>query len=140
MLESDRVTIAPGGPASYRSLLGDIRDKVRAYVAKQFLLPRQEVMEIIRANLRAAAWLGVALVFVFLFLVAFVVLVIAVIAIWLPLWAAALIAMGTFLLLAVIIGFIGYRKLELRGPERSIRSFKETMSWVRATLLGRSES
>ena len=140
MLESDRVTTPSGGPASYRSLLGDIREKVRVYVAKQLLLPRQEITEIIRANLRAAMWLGVALIFFFLFLVAFVVLVIGLIAIWLPLWAAALIAMGIFLVLGAIIGIVGYRKLELRGPERSIRSFKETMTWVRATLLGRSES
>ena len=140
MLESDRVTTAAGGPASYRSLLGDIREKVRTYVAKQLLLPRQEIQEIIRANLRAAAWLGVAMVFVLLFLISFVVLVIAVIAVWLPLWAAALITMAIFLLLAAIVGITGYRKLELHGPERSIRSFKETVSWVRATLLGRSES
>jgi uncharacterized membrane protein YqjE len=140
MLESDRVNAASAGPASYRSLLGDLRDKIRTYVAKQILLPRQEVREIIRANLQAAMWLGGAVVFALLFLVAFVVLVVAVIAVWLPLWAAALVTMALFLVLTAIVGLVGYRKLELRGPERSVKSFRETVSWVRATLLGQTES
>lgn len=38
------------------------------------------------------------------------------------------------------VGYAGYAKLELRGPERSIRSVKETITWVKASLLGRSET
>jgi hypothetical protein len=35
---------------------------------------------------------------------------------------------------------MGYKRLELRGPTRTINSFKETMRWAKARLLGRSVS
>ena len=139
MLESDAMS-SSGGPASYRTLLESLRARVRTYVAKQLLLPRQEISELIAANLSAVKWMLVALMFFFLFLVALVFLVIAIIAIWLPLPLAALIAMGVFLLLGALLAFVGYKKLVLKGPERTIRSFKETIAWVRTGLLGRSGS
>jgi uncharacterized membrane protein YqjE len=139
MLESDAVAFSDG-PASYRTLLQSLRAHVRGYVAKQLLLPRQEIQELIAANLLAARWLALAAAFLFLVLVTFVFLVVAIIAIWLPLWAAALITLGAFLVLGALCGFIGYRKLVLKGPERTIRSFKETIAWVRTGLLGRSGS
>jgi uncharacterized membrane protein YqjE len=124
----------------YRTLLGRIRNNVRLYIRKQLELPRQEIAEIVRANLRAAIWFGVAFAFVLGTLIALTVLVIAVIAIWLPLWAAALVVLVLFIALAGLTGYIGYKKLDLRGPTRSINSFKETMRWAKARLLGRSAS
>ena len=124
----------------YRTLLGRVRDNVRLYVRKQLELPRQEIAEIVRANLRAAMWFGVALAFVLCTLVALTVTIIAVIAIWLPFPVAALIVLLLFLALAALTGFVGYKKLELRGPTRSINSIKETMRWAKARLLGRSAS
>jgi uncharacterized membrane protein YqjE len=124
----------------YRTLLGRIRNNVRLYVRKQLELPRQEIAEIVRANMRAAIWFGVAFAFVMGTLIALTVLVIAVIAIWLPLWAAALVVFVLFIALAGITGYIGYKKLDLRGPTRTINSLKETMRWAKARLLGRSAS
>ena len=124
----------------YRTLLGRIRNNVRLYIRKQLELPRQEIAEIVRANLRAAMWFGIAFAFVLGTLIALTVLVIAVIAIWLPLWAAALIVFVLFIALAGLTGYIGYKKLDLRGPTRSINSLKETMRWAKARLLGRSAS
>jgi uncharacterized membrane protein YqjE len=124
----------------YRTLLGRIRDNVRLYIRKQLELPRQEIAEIVRANLRAAMWFGIALAFVFCTLVALTVLVIAVVAIWLPFPVAALVVLLLFLALAGLTGWVGYKKLELRGPTRTINSLKETMRWAKARLLGRSAS
>ena len=124
----------------YRTLLGRIRNNVRLYIRKQLELPRQEIAEIVRANLRAAMWFGIAFAFVLGTLIALTVLVISVIAIWLPLWAAALIVFALFIALAALTGYIGYRKLDLRGPTRSINSLKETMRWAKSRLLGRSAS
>jgi uncharacterized membrane protein YqjE len=124
----------------YRTLLGRVRDNVRLYIRKQLELPRQEIAEIVQANLRAAIWFGVALAFVLCTLVALTVTIIAVIAIWLPLPVAALITLVLFLLLACLTGFVGYKKLELRGPTRTINSLKETMRWAKSRLLGRSAS
>ena len=124
----------------YRTLLGRIRDNVRLYIRKQIELPKQEIAEIIRANLRAAIWFGVAFAFVLGALVSLTVLVIALIALVLPWWASALIVFVLFLALAGLTGFTGYKKLDLRGPTRSINSFKETVRWAKARLLGRTAS
>ncbi|HEV8656270.1 MAG TPA: phage holin family protein [Candidatus Limnocylindria bacterium] len=124
----------------YRTVLGRIRENVRALIRKQLELPRQEIAEIVRANLRAAMWLGVAFAFVLCTLIALTVFAIALVALVLPLWAAALVVLVLFLALAALTGFIGYKKLELRGPTRTINSVKETMRWAKARLLGRSAS
>jgi uncharacterized membrane protein YqjE len=124
----------------YRTLLGRIRDNVRLYIRKQIDLPKQEIAEIIRANLRAVMWFGIALAFVFGVLVSLTVLVIALIALVLPLWASALIVFLLFIGLAGLSGWIGYKKLDLRGPTRTINSLKETVRWAKARLLGRSAS
>ena len=124
----------------YRTLIERIRGNVRAYIRKQLELPKQEIAEIVQANLAAVKWLGIALVIGLLFLVSFVILLVAIVAIWLPLPVAALIV--TLLLAggAGLSGWLGYKRLELRGPTRSIESLKETVSWAKARLLGRSES
>ena len=124
----------------YRTLLGRMRNNVRLYIRKQLELPRQEIAEIVRANMRAAMWFGIALACVLCTLGALTVTIIAVIAIWLPFPVAALIVLLLFLALAALTGFVGYKKLELRGPTRSINSIKETMRWAKARLLGRSAS
>jgi len=124
----------------YRTLLGRIRNNVRLYIRKQLELPRQEIAEIVQANLRAAIWFGVAFAFILGTLIALTVFVIALVALVLPLWAAALVVLLLFIALAALTGYIGYKKLELRGPTRTINSLKETMRWAKSRLLGRSAS
>ena len=124
----------------YRTLLGRVRGNVRTYIRKQLELPRQEIAEIVRANVRAVIWFGVALAFVLGALIALTVLVIALIALFLPWWASALIVLVLFLGLAALTGWTGYKKLDLRGPTRTINSVKETVRWAKARLLGRSAS
>jgi uncharacterized membrane protein YqjE len=124
----------------YRTLLGRIRDNVRLYIRKQLELPKQEIAEIVRTNVRALIWFGVALAFVFGALIALTVLIIALIALFLPWWASALIVLVLFVGLAALTGWTGYKKLDLRGPTRTINSVKETVRWAKARLLGRSAS
>ena len=124
----------------YQTLLGRIRDNIRLYIRKQIELPKQEIAEIIRANVRAVMWFGVAFAFVLGALISLTVFVIALIALVLPWWASALIVLALFLGLAALTGFIGYKKLDLRGPTRSINSLKETVRWAKARLLGRTAS
>ena len=124
----------------YRTLLGRIRDNVRLYIRRQLELPRQEIAEIIQANLVAVKWFGIAFALVLMTLVALTVFLIGLIAIWLPLWASSLIVLVWLAGLAALTAFRGYKKLDLRGPTRSINSFKETVRWAKARLLGRSAS
>jgi uncharacterized membrane protein YqjE len=136
MLESRPVYERPG----YSTLIGRIRNNVRTYIRKQIELPKQEIAEILKANLNAAKWFGIAFAFVLLTLIAFAVFVIGLIAIWLPLWASALIALVLFAAISGLVGWGGYRRLELRGPTRSIQSIKETVRWAKARVLGRNAS
>ena len=136
MLESRPVYERPG----YSTLIGRVRNNVRTYIRKQIELPKQEIAEIIKANLNAAKWFGIAAAFLFLTLIAFAVFVIGLIAIWLPLWAAALIALVLFAGITAFLGWGGYKRLELRGPTRSIQSIKETVRWAKARVLGRNAS
>jgi uncharacterized membrane protein YqjE len=124
----------------YSTLVGRIRDNVRALILKQIELPKQEIAEIVQANLGAVKLFAVALVLGLLFLVSSVILLVAVVAIWLPLPVAALVVTLLLALCAGILGWRGYRSLELRGPTRSIAQMKETVSWAKARLLGQSES
>lgn len=128
------------GSPGYQSLFGRIRSNVRALVRKQLELPKQEIAEIVRANLNAAKFFAVAAGFVLLALIALVVFLIALIAIVLPWWLAALIVLVLCGGLAGVFGYLGYKRVELRGPTRSINSVKETIQWAKARLLGRSAS
>jgi hypothetical protein len=128
------------GRPGYRTLFGRLRDNVRAYIRRQLELPRQEIAEIVRANVGAAKWFAVAAVFALSFLVALVVLIIALLALVLPLWASALVILAVMALGAGLTGYVGYRSLELHGPTRTINSVKETIRWARSRLLGRTAS
>lgn len=136
MVQSRPVYERPG----YTTLIGRIRANVRTYLRKQIELPKQELAEILRANLNALKWLGLAFAFLLLTLIAFAVFVIGLLAIWLPLWAAALVALVLFGGVTAFFGWGGYRRLELRGPTRSIQSVKETVAWAKARVLGRNAS
>lgn len=136
MLESRPVYDRSG----YQTLLGRIRGNLRTLIRKQLELPRQELAEIVRANLQALKWLAIAAGFGLLALIALTVFVIALVAIVLPWWLSALLVMVLFGALAGFTGYRGYKKVELRGPTRSINSFKETVQWAKARLLGRNES
>ncbi len=127
-------------PHSYRSLIADIRESARSYIAKLLLLPRQEIGELVRANVRAALWIAAGAGVLGLGLIAFVVLLIELVALVVPAWLAALLLMLGLGILGGLLVWMGARRLVLRGPERTIRSVKETISWVKATLLGRSAS
>jgi uncharacterized membrane protein YqjE len=126
--------------SGYRTLFERLRANVRAYIRKQLELPRQEIAEIIQANLAAAKWFGIAFVFLFAFLISFVVLLIALLNLVFQLWAAALIVLAVMFVGAGLTAYVGYRKLELHGPTRTINSMKETIRWAKARLLGRSAS
>ena len=118
----------------YRTLIERLRENGPEFARKHLALAREEIGELVAANLRAAAWVAVALVLVGLVGVAFVVLVVALFALFLPLWAAALVTMLLFLLLAALLAFIGYKKLVLHGPDRTIAQWKETAAWLRKRL------
>src|SRR2546428_5221941 len=89
----------------YRTLLGRIRGNVRTYIRKQLELPRQEIAELVAANMRAAIWLGIAAALAFTTLITLVVLIVALIALvprdWLGILVLGL-SIGTAIALLVL--------------------------------------
>jgi hypothetical protein len=67
--------------------------------------------------------------------------IVAVIAIWLPVWAAALITVGLFLTVAGILAALGARRLKkLESPVRSVsRRVEDHVNWWQARLLPETE-
>ena len=62
----------------------------------------------------------------------FVTLAEVLVAVGLPRWSAYLIVWGLFVVVAAILGLIGYRVVrKLRAPERTIETVKETARWAR---------
>jgi uncharacterized membrane protein YqjE len=95
---------------------------------------RQEVAERIRGNLRAAVMFGIAAALALLTLIAFVNLVIALIALLVPTPIAALIVLLLFGVLAALFGFLGVRRVRSPVPEETIASVKEDIAWAKRLL------
>ncbi|MDQ0821998.1 putative membrane protein YqjE [Arthrobacter sp. V4I6] len=75
----------------------------------------------------AAAFLAVALVFVAFLLIGLVVAAIMGLATIMPAWLAALLVCGVFLLIALIVGLVGFRKFKKAMPlmpEETVRGLK----------------
>lgn len=85
-----------------------------------------------------------ALVVVLLFVIALIVTLVNVVALWLPGWAAGLVVAGFFLLVALILGLVGYTKIKkalpltpdaaIRGIRHDIGVLKEGSSFDESTL------
>jgi uncharacterized membrane protein YqjE len=95
---------------------------------------RQEIAERIRGNLRAAMLFGIAAALGLLALIALVNFVIALVALLVPTWLAALIVFGVFVLLAALFGFVGVRRVRSPVPEETIASVKEDIAWAKRVL------
>src|SRR5256885_4108569 len=119
----------------YRTLIGRLRDNVRTYIRKQLELPRQEIAEIVRANLGAAKWFGVAFAFALAFLIALVVLIIALVALVLPLWASALVIAAVMAVGAGVPRDVGYKRPQPPRPPPPLQTAEETVPRGETRLL-----
>lgn len=81
--------------------------------------------------------IGGALVLLFWTLGALIFALGAVLAIWLQVWAAALIVVGVFLLSALLVAWLGWRRLQrFENPAESIRRrLSDHLEWWQHTLL-----
>lgn len=85
----------------------------------------------------ALALLGVALVFLFWIVGLIIFVLVALLAVWLPLWAAALIVLALFTIVAGILGWVGMRRLkQVENPVQTFRRrVDDHLDWWQNTLL-----
>ena len=82
----------------------------------------------------AAAFLAVALVFLAFLVIGLIVAAIMGLATIMPAWLAALLVCGLFLLIALIVGLVGYRKLKKAMPlvpEETVRGLKHDLGIIK---------
>ncbi|WP_313811528.1 phage holin family protein [Glutamicibacter sp.] len=136
------------------SLTSSVKSAKEQVIGLKELVPQQISDEIKLAttllkskgiSLGVAAALAVgALLVVLLVVIAVVVTLVNVLMIWLPGWAAGLIVTGFFLLIALILGLVGYRKIKkampltpdaaIRGLRHDIGVLKEGSSFDVSSL------
>ena len=85
----------------------------------------------------ALALLGVALILLFWIVGLLIFALIAVLAIWLELWAAALIVLGLFLVATGILAWLGVNRLkQVENPMQTFRRrVDDHLDWWQSTLL-----
>ena len=95
---------------------------------------RQEVGERMGRNIGAAILFGIAFAFALLTLIALVNFIIALIALLVPQWLAALIALVLFVVLGAASAWFGTRRITSPVPEETIASVKEDVAWAKRLL------
>lgn len=86
---------------------------------------------------RALALLGTALILLFWIVGLLIFVLITVLAIWLPLWAAALIVLGLFLVATAILAWMGVNRLkQVENPAQTFRRrVDDHLDWWQNTLM-----
>ena len=107
-----------------------VEDTVRL-VQQEIQLAKVELKEMLRSNIKAAVFLGIAAFCGLLFFI----LLLVTIALIIP--AHALVAgieTGLFLVLAVILGLVGKSRLQIGPPPKTMTTLKEDAEWAKQVL------
>lgn len=105
-----------GRKRSLFQLVSDVPVLVRELVAGEIELLKQEMLRKLKALLSGGGLLLAAAVILLFFVGVLLTTIIAVLYLWLPLWLSALIVAVALLIVAAIIGLVGYRKLKQGIP------------------------
>ena len=114
-----------------RAISDDVKELVRDEVqlAKAELVPVAKAGGIGAGLLAGAAFFGVSAVFIFYFCVAYVL-----VRLGLPAWAAFLIVSAALVVIAAVLGAIGYTQVKkVKAPERAIQQAKETVDAIKVS-------
>jgi Putative Actinobacterial Holin-X, holin superfamily III len=123
-------------PRTTGQLVRDIAADTSTLVRQEVELARQELVRGVTTKMVGAGAVAGAGVFV-LYMVLFLALSAgAALSLVLPVWAAAQIVAGIFLLMAVPLFLIGRHRLKSPPikPEETVRTVKEDVEWARAQL------
>jgi hypothetical protein len=114
-----------------KAISGDVKELVRDEVqlAKAELVPAAKAGGIGAGLLAGAAFFGVSAVFILYFCVVYVL-----VRLGLPVWASFLIVGAALLVLAGVLGAIGFTMIKkVKAPQRAIKQAKETVDAVKAS-------
>ena len=116
---------------STRDLVTDITRKVSLLVKKEVELVRAEVKADFQAELSMVTTMAAGVVAALLGLNGLLVAVILALAMKMPGWAAALVVAGVMLLVAVVLGFIGWSRRVTTPLAMTRKTLREDVQWAK---------
>jgi len=116
---------------STRALISEITGKASVLVRKEVELARAEIRADFASELAMVKALGVALVAALLGLNLLLVAGVLALGAVMPAWAAALLVGGIILLVAAVVGSIGWTRRVTSPLPLTLQSLKEDMQWVK---------
>ena len=128
---AERAGWARAQDLSTRDLVTDITRKVSLLVKKEVELARAEVKADFQAELSMVTTMAAGVVVALLGLNALLVAVIFVLANKMPGWAAALVVGGVMLLVAVVLGLIGWSRRVTTPLAITRKTLREDVQWAK---------
>jgi len=120
--------MAEAGERSIAAVIGDIVGNIQHIVRAEIRLAKAEAGQELAVLRRGAIWCGIAAVAAF-FAVMFLLLAgVYALALWLPMWAAALIVGGLMLVIGAVGAARGVQSLKVPTLPRTTRSLKENLT------------
>ncbi|WP_194396761.1 phage holin family protein [Microbacterium atlanticum] len=104
---------------SLLTLIGEIPELVRNLVIAEIDAAKTWLARTAKDGGWGAVWVFLALFVLFWSVPVLGTIIIAVLAIWMPIWAAALIVFVVMVLLAAVFAFIGYRRFQKIGERQN---------------------
>jgi protein-S-isoprenylcysteine O-methyltransferase Ste14 len=128
-----------GDPAPRQNIFGQARQLISGVVQLarlELTRGRQEIGQMLAETKSGLMLIGVALVIVLLALITFVMLIVLAIAALtgLPEWLVALIVLVVFIGLAILLAWLGIRRIRIGPPEETIEAVKEDIAWAKRLI------
>jgi len=122
---------------SVGELLSDLSADLTTLVRQEIALARVEMTEKGKAVGKGAGMLAGAGVVGLAALGAFTAMLIALLALWMPVWVAALIVTVLWAIVAIVLVQVGRKKLKEAAPpkpEQTIETIKEDVQWAKTQM------
>jgi hypothetical protein len=119
---------------SNRELLGEITGKASLLVRKEIELAKAEIRTDVQAQLGTIKAFGVAAVAALLGLNLLLVAGVLGLGLKIAAWLAALIGGGALVLIAVIVGYVGYKRMVTNPLALTRQTLKEDVQWMKERL------
>jgi hypothetical protein len=120
---------------SLLTLLGEVPELIRNLVIAEIDAAKAWVARTAKDGGWGAVWVFAALFVLFWSVPLLGTLIIAVLALWMPLWVAVLIVFVTMLILAGVFGYIGYRRFRRIGERQNpVQAIAQDVKEVRDEL------
>jgi hypothetical protein len=134
--EEGMATVGDGSARSLssRELITEITAKASQLVKKEVDLARAEIRADLKSELAMVKSLGIAAVAALIGLTVLVVAGVLALATIIPGWAAGLIVGGGVLVLAVIVGYVGWTRRVTTPLPMTRQTLKEDMQWVKERI------